>query len=118
MPVLPVPDTVKEADASGFVLRTVDRRALRCAQTPQGSRRDWLIEALDAALRAGREPTDEAQALEEAGRKVALVEGEAGNSKITTARDFEEADRLRAELEASGWEARDEDGGYRLVPRR
>jgi cysteinyl-tRNA synthetase len=34
------------------------------------------------------------------------------------ARDFEEADRLRAELEASGWEARDADGGYRLVPRR
>ena len=34
------------------------------------------------------------------------------------ARDFEQADRLRAELEASGWEARDEDGGYRLVPRR
>ena len=34
------------------------------------------------------------------------------------ARDFAEADRLRAELEASGWEARDADGGYRLVPRR
>ena len=34
------------------------------------------------------------------------------------ARDFEEADRLRAELEASGWEARDDDGGFRLVPRR
>jgi cysteinyl-tRNA synthetase len=33
-------------------------------------------------------------------------------------RDFEEADRLRAELEDAGWEARDEDGGYRLVPRR
>jgi cysteinyl-tRNA synthetase len=33
------------------------------------------------------------------------------------ARDFEEADRLRAELEDAGWEARDEDGGYRLVPR-
>jgi cysteinyl-tRNA synthetase len=33
-------------------------------------------------------------------------------------RDFEEADRLRDELEASGWEARDEEGGYRLVPRR
>jgi cysteinyl-tRNA synthetase len=30
-------------------------------------------------------------------------------------RDFEEADRLRAELEAAGWEARDEAGGYRLV---
>jgi cysteinyl-tRNA synthetase len=31
------------------------------------------------------------------------------------ARDFDEADRLRAELEAAGWEARDESGGYRLV---
>jgi cysteinyl-tRNA synthetase len=34
------------------------------------------------------------------------------------ARDFGEADRLRAELEAAGWEARDEPGGYRLVRRR
>ena len=33
-------------------------------------------------------------------------------------RDFEEADRLREELEQAGWEARDEEGGYRLVPRR
>jgi cysteinyl-tRNA synthetase len=31
------------------------------------------------------------------------------------ARDFDEADRLRSELEAAGWEARDEPGGYRLV---
>jgi len=30
-------------------------------------------------------------------------------------RDFGEADRLRSELEAAGWEARDEPGGYRLV---
>jgi cysteinyl-tRNA synthetase len=32
-------------------------------------------------------------------------------------RDFEEADRLRKELEAAGWEARDEPGGFRLVRR-
>ena len=32
-------------------------------------------------------------------------------------RDFDEADRLRAELEAAGWDVRDESGGYRLVPR-
>jgi cysteinyl-tRNA synthetase len=30
-------------------------------------------------------------------------------------RDFEEADRIREELERAGWEARDEPGGYRLV---
>jgi cysteinyl-tRNA synthetase len=32
--------------------------------------------------------------------------------------DFEEADRLRADIEGAGWEARDEPDGYRLVPRR
>jgi cysteinyl-tRNA synthetase len=33
--------------------------------------------------------------------------------------DFALADRLRGELEAAGWEMRDEpDGGYRLVPKR
>jgi len=30
-------------------------------------------------------------------------------------RDFTESDRLRAEIEAAGWEVRDEAGGYRLV---
>jgi cysteinyl-tRNA synthetase len=34
------------------------------------------------------------------------------------ARDFDEADRLRDELEAAGWEARDEPSGYRLVKLR
>jgi cysteinyl-tRNA synthetase len=33
------------------------------------------------------------------------------------ARDFAEADRLRAEIEAHGWEVRDEDAGFRLVRR-
>ena len=34
------------------------------------------------------------------------------------ARDFESADALRDEIEAGGWEMRDEAGGYTLVPRR
>jgi cysteinyl-tRNA synthetase len=33
------------------------------------------------------------------------------------ARDFATADRLRAEIEAAGWDVRDDPGGYRLVPR-
>ena len=33
-------------------------------------------------------------------------------------RDFEEADRIREELEAAGWIARDEPDGYRLVKLR
>jgi cysteinyl-tRNA synthetase len=35
-----------------------------------------------------------------------------------SARDFDEADELRAEIERAGWEVRDEAGGYRLVRRR
>jgi cysteinyl-tRNA synthetase len=33
-------------------------------------------------------------------------------------RDFEEADRLRDEIVAAGWDVRDVEGGYELVPRR
>jgi len=35
--------------------------------------------------------------------------------KAREQRDFAESDRLRAEIEAAGWEVRDEAGGYRLV---
>jgi cysteinyl-tRNA synthetase len=35
-----------------------------------------------------------------------------------TAREFDEADRLRGEIEASGWDVRDEADGFRLVRRR
>ncbi|HEX2111706.1 MAG TPA: cysteine--tRNA ligase [Gaiellaceae bacterium] len=33
-------------------------------------------------------------------------------------RDFGEADRVRAEIEAAGWEVQDAPDGYRLIPRR
>jgi cysteinyl-tRNA synthetase len=33
------------------------------------------------------------------------------------ARDFDEADRLRGEIEAAGWEARDVADGFQLVPK-
>jgi cysteinyl-tRNA synthetase len=35
-----------------------------------------------------------------------------------TDKDFAEADRLRGEIEASGWDVRDEADGFRLLPRR
>ncbi|HEX4824889.1 MAG TPA: 2-C-methyl-D-erythritol 4-phosphate cytidylyltransferase [Candidatus Polarisedimenticolaceae bacterium] len=88
IPALPAGDTVKREDAGGFVLETLDRKALRLAQTPQGARRDWLLEALRSAAAAGAEVTDEAQALERAGRRVAIVPGAAENVKITTPDDL------------------------------
>jgi 2-C-methyl-D-erythritol 4-phosphate cytidylyltransferase/2-C-methyl-D-erythritol 2,4-cyclodiphosphate synthase len=92
VPVVPVPDTVKE-ESAGFVARTLDRTLLRLAQTPQGARTDWLLDALAKADAAGVAPTDEAQALELAGYRVAVVPGDRDNRKITEPRDLEEARR-------------------------
>ena len=40
-----------------------------------------------------------------------------GRQEARSAKDFANADRLRSEIEAAGWEVRDEADGYRLVPR-
>ena len=82
IPALTVQDIVKEVGADGRVTRTLDRRALRLAQTPQGSRVDWLLEALDRAERDGIEVPDEASALEHAGRPVRIVSGGARGPRL------------------------------------
>jgi 2-C-methyl-D-erythritol 4-phosphate cytidylyltransferase / 2-C-methyl-D-erythritol 2,4-cyclodiphosphate synthase len=91
VPALAAPDTVKRVDGEGFVAETLDRASLRLAQTPQGARRDWMLDALRIAVASGREATDEGQALERAGRRVALVPGDPANVKITTPADWSDA---------------------------
>jgi cysteinyl-tRNA synthetase len=46
-----------------------------------------------------------------------VVELASRRQQARQARDFDEADRLRAEIEAAGWEARDVADGYQLVPK-
>jgi len=91
VPALAARDTIKRDDGTGFVAETLDRETLRLAQTPQGARRDWMLEALRLAVASGVEATDEAQALERAGRRVALVPGDPANLKITTPDDWRDA---------------------------
>ena len=88
VPVLPIVDTVKQDDGEGYSAGTVDRTRLRVAQTPQGARSEWLLEALEVALREGVVVTDEAEALERSGRRVALVPGDPANVKITSHEDL------------------------------
>ena len=87
IPVLPVHDTIKELSPSGTVRNTPDRTRLSAAQTPQGARTEWLLEALERS--GSGSVTDEAAALEAAGRIVHVVEGERENLKITTQEDLE-----------------------------
>jgi cysteinyl-tRNA synthetase len=42
----------------------------------------------------------------------------ARRAEARAAREFDEADRLRREIEAAGWEVRDVADGFQLVPRR
>ncbi len=84
----PLADTLKRADAAGRITATPDRAGLWRALTPQMFRMGLLKQALDAALAAGREPTDEAQAMEWLGHAPRLVAGHPGNLKITTAGDL------------------------------
>ena len=67
-----------------LVDRTLDRRAIYLAQTPQAFRRDVLRDALAMAGDA----TDEAALAEQAGHAVTIVAGEASNIKITTPEDL------------------------------
>ena len=94
VPAVPVADTLKRVDpATGFVTETVSRTNLHAAQTPQAFRRDWLTVAY-AARGTTAAVTDDAQLIEAAGHRVAVVPGAGRNFKITTAEDYALAEAL------------------------
>jgi 2-C-methyl-D-erythritol 4-phosphate cytidylyltransferase/2-C-methyl-D-erythritol 2,4-cyclodiphosphate synthase len=84
----PLADTLKRADEAGRVVDSPSRAGLWRALTPQMFRAGLLKRALAAAEAAGREPTDEAQAVEWLGLAPRLVAGETRNLKVTTAGDL------------------------------
>ena len=88
IPGLPVAETVKEVEA-GRVSATLDRSRLVLVQTPQGFRRDLLMEAFQKAAGQAFYGTDESMLLERIGVPVAVVEGEPGNIKVTHKEDLE-----------------------------
>jgi 2-C-methyl-D-erythritol 4-phosphate cytidylyltransferase len=99
---VPAADTLKRAQSDRCVESTVDRADLWRAGTPQMFRYGRLSEALDRALAAKRFPTDEAQAVEWLGDRPLLVEGSAGNIKVTSPDDLVLAEALLAARGAKG----------------
>ncbi|MFM7708787.1 MAG: 2-C-methyl-D-erythritol 4-phosphate cytidylyltransferase, partial [Gammaproteobacteria bacterium] len=96
---LPLAATLKRGDAAHGALRSADtlsRESLWRALTPQMFRLGALQRALAAAVRDGRSPTDEAQALEWQGLAPRLVAGEATNLKVTTQADVTLAEAILA----------------------
>jgi 2-C-methyl-D-erythritol 4-phosphate cytidylyltransferase len=85
---VPVHDTMKRSNGTGEVLRTVARENLWRAFTPQMFRFSLLHAALGRAVQSGAWVTDEASAMELAGKIPLMVEGHADNIKITRPEDL------------------------------
>jgi 2-C-methyl-D-erythritol 4-phosphate cytidylyltransferase len=85
---LPMRDTVKQVAANRVIERTIDRKPLWLAQTPQAFRRDWLEEAHRKAQTEGLAATDDAFLVEWMGHPVRVVEGNGENIKITRPEDL------------------------------
>lgn len=85
-----VPDTVKRVDKETlYIKETLNRDELYLAQTPQGGKIDWLLEAHQLLVSTGKEVTDDAACLEHAGHRVKVVPGSRFNIKVTHSEDLE-----------------------------
>jgi 2-C-methyl-D-erythritol 4-phosphate cytidylyltransferase len=87
-----VADTIKEVDADGTVLATLDRSRLWAVQTPQTFRRAVLERALDVDDDTLAAATDDAWLVERAGGTVRVVSASPDNLKVTTAVDLQRAE--------------------------
>ncbi len=101
VPVLPLPDTLRETTpaaaaaggpapgADAALGGVVDRRQIVACQTPQGFHWHTLLQAHQQAQQAGFRGTDDAQLVERIGIAVASVPGEPRNFKLTVSAEKE-----------------------------
>lgn len=108
---MPVKDTIKQADAQGFVRATPDRSTLYLTQTPQIFRLECYRQAMEQAIREKKDYTDDCQLMEASGMKVFLSPGSYRNLKLTTPEDL---DTVRQMLEKTGNPQKPESGGFRI----
>lgn len=87
---MPVKDTIKVSDCSGFAAQTPDRSSLWMIQTPQVFSYSLIKTAYEHLLCSGGiKVTDDAMVLEQmTGHSVKLIEGSYENIKITTPEDL------------------------------
>ena len=92
---LPVADTLKLADLDGTLAgslihaeKTISRNHLWQAQTPQMFPLKKLHDAIQDGIRMEADITDESSAMELAGFKPLLIEGEIRNFKVTHPADW------------------------------
>ena len=98
VPAIPVSDTIKVA-RDGAVSETLDRANLRAVQTPQAFRLGLLRPLHEAPEEHLLAATDDASLVERGGGRVAVVEGEKTNIKLTSPEDLVLAEAILAARE-------------------
>jgi len=102
MAAIPVKDTIKEVTDKQFIVRTIDRKTLWQAQTPQVVRTDTLRKAFAVAAEKSFIGTDEASFLELINVQMSVVEGSEQNIKITRPDDLLIAEAILMKKEQAG----------------
>jgi 2-C-methyl-D-erythritol 4-phosphate cytidylyltransferase len=91
----PVVDTIKIVDPETMLVeRTLERKQLWAAQTPQFAMREELLRAHDAALAVSLEATDDVALLEAIGIDVVIAPASVENFKVTHPGDVARAQAL------------------------
>ena len=85
---VPMKDTIKYSENGEYIDRTVDRSRLWQIQTPQCFSVKLITECHKKASQEGFEATDDCMLMEHYGERVALVEGDYENIKITSPQDI------------------------------
>ena len=81
-------DTVKEIDKNEFTIRTIDRKKIFLAQTPQVIEYNLAKKAFIRAYQENFYGTDDVSLIERLGKKVKVVQGSFKNIKVTYPEDL------------------------------
>jgi 2-C-methyl-D-erythritol 4-phosphate cytidylyltransferase len=95
---VPAKDTIKRVE-EGEVITTLDREKLWLVQTPQTFEYQLILDAHEKAREDSFAATDDSILVERMGQKVAVLEGEYRNIKITTSDDLSIAEKLLGKKE-------------------
>ncbi len=90
----PIPDTVKRASHELIVTDDVERRNLWAMQTPQIFGSALIMQAYASVMARNELVTDEVSAIQRIGKRVALLENDDYNFKITFPRDLPLAEQV------------------------
>ena len=84
----PARDTIKEVAKDKFINKTIDRKRIFLAQTPQGIEYNLAKKAFEKALQEKFEGTDDVSLVERLGKKVKIVPASFENIKVTYPEDL------------------------------